>query len=387
MRNLFLLILVSVISLTGFAQKSVPKQEIVHFIEEWNTANNTQNLNWFQTHFKNRLTFYGRQRSKKAAIASKRSFFKRHPNYRQELGGELIIVQHPNEIYTIRFNKTSFTSDDTTSYTAYLVIHKYESTWGVVEEGDFSTDKRLNRISDFGKELNSLTVPLAEKSGTTHKVWWWVLSGLGVFLLISVVALSKSRKKEKVTATNVEERDDHETMTNSQTTVKEGVNEAKLKGDIFEEYTVKKFPKGFYEVREWRGDKTTNSGVFAVSNQYPDLEILFKRQNIRFAVECKYRSNAINGGIEICSADQWERYKQFENENGMPVYLFIGLGGQPERPERHFLLLLEEMSHYWMSLKELQAFESKEGSNEFYYDLKISRLTFYKNTNKVKAKY
>ena len=48
----------------------------------------------------------------------------------------------------------------------------------------------------------------------------------------------------------------------------------KVKGDNFEKFVVKKFDKKYFTIQEWRSDKYTD-GIYAVSNHFPDLEVMF----------------------------------------------------------------------------------------------------------------
>ena len=54
-----------------------------------------------------------------------------------------------------------------------------------------------------------------------------------------------------------------------------------------------------------------------------------------------------------------EKYQKFQEENGFPVYILIGVGGVPERPERNFLIPLKALNYPWVTEDYIQTFERK----------------------------
>jgi len=143
------------------------------------------------------------------------------------------------------------------------------------------------------------------------------------------------------------------------------------KGKRFEEFVVRKFQsEQFYTLKEWRGDKYVD-GIYPESNKYPDLELEFTMKDIkrRFAIECKYRSRMNdNNEVEFAYEDQLKRYKQFEAEFGIPVYILLGLEGKPEAPEHLFLIPVATINNPILSEDQLQEYH-KESNSNFYFNL------------------
>lgn len=83
-----------------------------------------------------------------------------------------------------------------------------------------------------------------------------------------------------------------------------GTQSPKEKGDAFEPYVVRNFNLKYFTLQEWRGDKYVD-GVYAVSNHFPDLEIVFtlESRNIKdtFVIECKWRSGWHRNTVEWAS--------------------------------------------------------------------------------------
>jgi hypothetical protein len=147
------------------------------------------------------------------------------------------------------------------------------------------------------------------------------------------------------------------------------------KGKRFEEYVVRKFQaEKFYTLKEWRGDKYVD-GIYPESNMYPDLELEFNIKDIkrRLAIECKYRSSMTDGQVEFAYPDQLRRYKTFEAENRIPVYILLGLEGTPESPNHLFLIPVSDIHIPVLTELQLQRYY-KAIDTHFYYNLMDNTL-------------
>lgn len=147
----------------------------------------------------------------------------------------------------------------------------------------------------------------------------------------------------------------------------------KLKGDLFEQYIIKKFNKEYFTIKEWRSDKYIN-GIYAESNKNPDIELEFKLTSSRFAVECKYRKNLFNGGIEVAKDYQLSNYKRFGSERNMDVYIVVGLGGEPQFPEELFLIPVKTIENKYINYEQLVKHRKVPASN-FFYNKELNILT------------
>jgi len=88
--------------------------------------------------------------------------------------------------------------------------------------------------------------------------------------------------------------------------------ENRKKGNDFEKFVVQKFDRKYFALQEWRSDKYVN-GIYAASNQLPDLEINFRKGNINdsFAVECKWRKGYYDNSIKWAEYYQLSNYKNY----------------------------------------------------------------------------
>lgn len=121
-----------------------------------------------------------------------------------------------------------------------------------------------------------------------------------------------------------------------------------LKGREFEDFILELFDLNetkAYSLLEWRSDKSTGD-VSPLSNGYPDFVLEYKngKKNIKFSVECKWRSNIpIRIAKPLIEPEQLDRYKEYSIEKGQEVYIILGVGGEPSMPEELYLIPLDSL--------------------------------------------
>jgi len=119
------------------------------------------------------------------------------------------------------------------------------------------------------------------------------------------------------------------------------------KGHAFEDYIVTLFNKRKFVLLEWRSDKKASNGVYPVSCSYPDLEFHSRgTKKQRFAVECKWRQDLIDGGVYWAKKYQIKNYLDYQKENGIPVLIAIGLAGVPSHPDHLFITPIDHIRKY-----------------------------------------
>jgi hypothetical protein len=150
----------------------------------------------------------------------------------------------------------------------------------------------------------------------------------------------------------------------------------KQKGDDFEKYIVQKFSKSYFNIVEWTGDKYID-GMYAKSNTNPDLTLRFKMKDIEkdFAVECKYRSDYYKNGVEWCSEQQLQNYKNFATDKEIAVFVAIGIGGVATAPEELFIIPLTEMTTNFVDKSFLNRYKKEKlKESNLFYDYQSGRL-------------
>ncbi|MBQ8050825.1 MAG: hypothetical protein IJ197_04535 [Bacteroidaceae bacterium] len=117
-----------------------------------------------------------------------------------------------------------------------------------------------------------------------------------------------------------------------------------LKGREFEDYVLTLFNPhdgGELILKEWQGDKSL--GDFQPeNNRNPDF--VFEYQGKGFAVECKWRERLKRDlDKDLFSTDKIAIYEQFATDRSIPVYIVLGVGGEPSNPELLYNIPLSEI--------------------------------------------
>jgi hypothetical protein len=82
----------------------------------------------------------------------------------------------------------------------------------------------------------------------------------------------------------------------------------------------------------------------------------------------------MNGQIEIGREDQLARYRTFQFERGINVYIFIGVGGTPKAPRETFLIPLSRVLSPVVKFGYLKGFR-KDIRDNFFFDKDFHLLT------------
>ncbi|MBP5338894.1 MAG: hypothetical protein J6Z14_06255 [Prevotella sp.] len=118
-----------------------------------------------------------------------------------------------------------------------------------------------------------------------------------------------------------------------------------LKGREFEDYVLELFDvqeNGDLTLKEWQGDKSLGD-ICPENNRYPDFVFSYEQSHC-FAVECKWRERlTMNIEKDLFAADKLAIYQQFANERRIPVFVVLGVGGEPCQPELLYVIPLNEI--------------------------------------------
>ncbi len=136
-------------------------------------------------------------------------------------------------------------------------------------------------------------------------------------------------------------------------------------GEKFEKFVRERFDKGKFSIVKKTIPVDPNVyGPFIENNLDPDFIMRYKPNLEKFAVEAKFRSSYGNQQwVRWSYPAQFARYKQFEKEEKIPVYIVIGYGGLPENPEKVFLVPLKKITFHELTLKYLSNYEMSPNSN------------------------
>ena len=133
------------------------------------------------------------------------------------------------------------------------------------------------------------------------------------------------------------------------------------KGQKFEDFILKKFNKRDFSLVKKTLPVPKFDGPIIENNLDPDFIFRFRQNLEKFAVEAKFRSYL--GNYALIYPDQMARYNQFEEEEKIPVYIIIGLGGFPDNPNEMFLVPLKKAASRELTLEFLSKFKVDPNCN------------------------
>lgn len=140
------------------------------------------------------------------------------------------------------------------------------------------------------------------------------------------------------------------------------------KGYQFEKYVKQLFNEHSFELYKWRKSQRNPQDLFSSDYYNPDLELYFKGSRKHwFAVECKWRQEFVNGRITWAKQSQISAYLRFQGSSRIPVFVAIGIGGEPSNPDK---LFVTPLNNIWMNTdvfeSELIPFKRRPQSRFFY---------------------
>ncbi len=143
------------------------------------------------------------------------------------------------------------------------------------------------------------------------------------------------------------------------------------KGRLFEEYISNLFTETFFYRKQLRKSKKFDETYYINDSYFPDIEmelVFTGKRNYRFAVECKWRRNFKNGKIHWADDNKICTYRMFQDRVRVPVFVAIGIGGEPDNPEKLFLTPLNNIyMKNELFESDLNPFE-RNPRRRFYYD-------------------
>jgi hypothetical protein len=146
-------------------------------------------------------------------------------------------------------------------------------------------------------------------------------------------------------------------------------------GRLFEQFVIHLFNEDNFKLDKWRKSEKLEERALLEDCNNPDLELVFGRyRKYRFAVECKWRKRFVRGKITWAEDFQIWSYLAFQNQFQMPVFIAIGIGGEPSNPEKLFVTPLGNIEMY----QEVYEFDlipyRKRPASKFFYDIVQGRL-------------
>ena len=206
----------------------------------------------------------------------------------------------------------------------------------------------------------------------------YIIIVIGLVIVVwGITIVRKPHKKEIIEINYIQPVKEEAKPTENEKIQQDDFDENKAKGDAFEKFVVKNFDQKFFTLQEWRSDKYVD-GIYAVSNHFPDLEVIFdfKAKGVKeaFAIECKWRKNYYKKGIEWAYDYQIKNYKEYADKLNIPVFVVIGVGGEPEKPDELYIVPLEKMKTNTITMSVLANYKKDISDTRFFWDYEKNKL-------------
>lgn len=134
---------------TKSKQTSSDNVDISALVNEWNKAHASKDIEILSNLYDNSVLYYGTQIGKKSCIESKRSLFRKYPDYYQQIFGEIRSEKISKTEVKCSFVKRVTFNQKTKDYPSYLIFSKKQDDWKITTEGDLVTDKNLAKAKDI----------------------------------------------------------------------------------------------------------------------------------------------------------------------------------------------------------------------------------------------
>jgi hypothetical protein len=120
------------------------------------------------------------------------------------------------------------------------------------------------------------------------------------------------------------------------------------------------FPEQDFDLLLRTSSFKENAERFSLHSLNPDFKFLDKKSSKQFYVECKYRNmEDEKSAIQWAKPFQMERYRQVEEEESCPVFICMGISGNPTRPEKVYLIPLKELQSLIIRPSQLDKYNLK----------------------------
>jgi hypothetical protein len=122
------------------------------------------------------------------------------------------------------------------------------------------------------------------------------------------------------------------------------------KGEAFQDYIRKHlFTKDKFDMLHKTHSYATNKNDYIIEDsEEPDFKFRVIRTGKAFWVEAKYRSRYYEDKVDCYKPLQLKRYKEIDKK--FPVYITLGLGGEPDSPDQVFLIPIRDIEYSYSKL-------------------------------------
>ena len=181
-----------------------------------------------------------------------------------------------------------------------------------------------------------------------------------LFVIIGIASLALSAyfftRKENTNRSVLTEQQSSSEAPLKKDISKENFDEIKKqKGNDFEDFMIQLLGKEKGVQLVSRNSDYHKNGVSASENMEPDLK--FKSNSIPFSIECKWRKSFFNEEVFFAKNYQIRNYNKYQIDRKQKVFVAFGIGGQPNSPEKLFLVPLAKLSEEYIGENEIKTYQ------------------------------
>ncbi|HEY0740019.1 MAG TPA: hypothetical protein VGD40_01105 [Chryseosolibacter sp.] len=407
----------------GFAQSfNGDTRELLDVIKQWTFAINAKDKPSLRQLYDNSVSIYGEQLSNREAVDLKNTFFQLNPSFRQKVISDPSFKQLANGAIRAEFIREVFEDGKWQKNPSYLLIIKHNGSYKISGESALSAQRRVNdRLAALSKPISPKSPSVQAEPPKESKTDIAVVeetappvdaldqeaveedSSASPDTLSDSTGITGIGSQEDTTLTAItEEVMSDETVAvpkkyvyiligslafaafivlvarrpkrSGKKRMKTEVRETQLvRNDSgFEGFVLSLFDPHYFTQKRF-SRKHVYAGNVTGQEFIPSLQLEFrnKESHVRIAIDVIFIPQLASREILSYSANQINRYVEFEEENGIEVYLVIGLEGSPHDPKETFLIPATDLREGVMGYKDLQPFR-KYGM--FFYNSTRRRL-------------
>ena len=259
------------------------------------------------------------------------------------------------------------------TFGGFVMLLQQESEPFAPSNSDSAT-KTVDAVKDAGRKRNK---DVYENEDKPIQELLASLSGGNAKPSIDTPTITERKNAKPSSRDQTAERNDQE-GTNENAPAGPTTLTSEEKGLEFEKWVAKHFNREYFRVKEWTGDKFVD-GIYAESSGNPDFFVVFmlREKEYPFAVECKWRKDFERGSepsITWATERQIDNYRNYGRKQNAPVFVAIGVGGQPNAPHEVYVVPLQFLRNPRVTAAELAPFRRGRKEDKFFYDVKATLL-------------
>lgn len=118
------------------------------------------------------------------------------------------------------------------------------------------------------------------------------------------------------------------------------------RGKMFEDWALCLFPAKHFNIIHKTVGGADLDGRYTEDCVNPDYKFRDRATGQEFWVECKFRSHrGEKGNVTWTDMKHLNRYKQIQQESGIPLFVLVGIGGEPDDPNELLFFNLDKAGY------------------------------------------